>query len=231
MNDSFPRIITLLRNERKLTQKQAAASLGISQALLSHYERGIRECGLDFLVKTAEFYNVSCDYLLGRTAERSGAQITVEDIPEPDTNAADKRFRGSAVPVLNKKLIANSLNVLFDLLQKANCRALTNEASIYLMLSVYKVFRIIYQSNSKNPRSFFSVNEAMARGVSTAALEITESRLACVASGKDIGELEGLENAEALELNDDIIQMNYPAFSSSLHNLIRYAENRMESGE
>ena len=231
MNDSFPRIITLLRNERKLTQKQAAASLGISQALLSHYERGIRECGLDFLVKTAEFYNVSCDYLLGRTAERSGAQITVEDIPEPDTNAADKRFRGSAVPILNKKLIANSLNVLFDLLQKANCRALTNEASIYLMLSVYKVFRIIYLSNSKNPRSFFSVNEAMARGVSTAALEITESRLACIAAGKDVNDLQGLENADALELNDDIIQMNYPAFSSSLHNLIRYAENRMENGE
>ena len=231
MNDSFPRIITLLRNERKLTQKQAAASLGISQALLSHYERGIRECGLDFLVKTAEFYNVSCDYLLGRTAERSGAQLTVEDIPEPDTNSADKRFRGSAVPVLNKKLIANSLNIIFDLLQKANCRALTNEASIYLMLSVYKVFRIIYLSNAKNPRSFFSVGEAMSRGVSTAALEITESRLACVASGRDVYDLEGLENADALELNEEIIQANYPAFSSSLHNLIRYAENRMENND
>ncbi len=231
MNDSFPRIITLLRNERKLTQKQAAASLGISQALLSHYERGIRECGLEFLAKTADFYNVSCDYLLGRTAERSGAQITVEDIPEPDTNAADKRFRGSMVPVLNKKLIANSLNIVFDLLQKANCRALTNEASVYLMLSVYKVFRAIYLSNSKNPRSFFSVNEIMARGVSTAAMEITESRMTAIALGKDVDELEGLKSAELLELNEDIIQANYPAFSTSLHNLIRYAENRMENND
>lgn len=68
MNTEFPRIMTLRRKERKISQKQAAADLGISQALLSHYEKGIRECGLDFLVKAADYYNVSCDYLLGRTA-------------------------------------------------------------------------------------------------------------------------------------------------------------------
>jgi len=227
VNDSFPRIITLLRNERKLTQKQAASALGISQALLSHYERGIRECGLDFLVKTADFYGVSCDYLLGRAPERTGAQITVDDIPEPDINAIDKRSRGSAVPILNKKLIANSLNVLFDLLQKANCRALTNEASVYLMLAVYKIFRIVYFGNPKNPRNFFSVPEAMARGTSTAAMEIIESRLACVAAGKDIEGFDGLEDAEALELNAELIAANYPNFRTSLLNLIHTAENRM----
>ena len=69
MNDDFPRIITLQRKERKISQKKAATDLGISQALLSHYEKGIRECGLDFLVRIADYYNVSCDYLLGRTSE------------------------------------------------------------------------------------------------------------------------------------------------------------------
>ena len=44
----FNRIIKLLRKERGITQKQAAEDLGVSQALLSHYEKGIRECGLDF---------------------------------------------------------------------------------------------------------------------------------------------------------------------------------------
>ena len=47
MNQHFPRIITLLRKERGLSQKKAAEELCISQALLSHYEKGIRECGLD----------------------------------------------------------------------------------------------------------------------------------------------------------------------------------------
>ena len=61
MNSDFARIITLQRKERHISQKQAATDLGISQALLSHYEKGIRECGLNFLVKIADYYNVSCD--------------------------------------------------------------------------------------------------------------------------------------------------------------------------
>ena len=82
MNADFPRLITLLRKEKGISQKQAAAEFGISQALLSHYEKGIRECGLDFLVKCAKFYGVSCDYLLGVSPERNGRQLTVEDIPQ-----------------------------------------------------------------------------------------------------------------------------------------------------
>ena len=82
MGIEFNRIITLLRKERGITQKQAAQDLGISQAQLSHYEKGIRECGLAFVVQVADYYDVSCDYLLGRSAERSGQTITVEELPE-----------------------------------------------------------------------------------------------------------------------------------------------------
>lgn len=39
MNADFPRLITLLRKEKGISQKQAAAEFGISQALLSHYEK------------------------------------------------------------------------------------------------------------------------------------------------------------------------------------------------
>ena len=70
MNSDFARIITLQRKERQISQKQAAADLGISQALLSHYEKGIRECGLNFLVKIADYYNVSVDYILNRTDDK-----------------------------------------------------------------------------------------------------------------------------------------------------------------
>ena len=48
MNKDFPRILKLLRKERGIRQKEAADSLGVAQALLSHYENGKRECGLDF---------------------------------------------------------------------------------------------------------------------------------------------------------------------------------------
>lgn len=49
MNSDFPRIITLLRKERGISQKNAAAALGISQALLSHYERVFVNADLIFL--------------------------------------------------------------------------------------------------------------------------------------------------------------------------------------
>lgn len=81
MASEFNRILALLRKERGITQKQAAADLGISQAQLSHYEKGIRECSLAFVVQVADYYGVSCDYLLGRSADRSGQTISVADLP------------------------------------------------------------------------------------------------------------------------------------------------------
>lgn len=65
MNCKFPEIISTLRRAKGISQKQAAAELGIKQALLSHYENGIRECGLDFLIKLSEYYEVTTDELLG----------------------------------------------------------------------------------------------------------------------------------------------------------------------
>ncbi len=72
MSKSFPVVLSELRKEKGLSQKEAAEQLGISQALLSHYEKGIRECSQSFLLKTADFYGVTCDYLLGKSTDRQG---------------------------------------------------------------------------------------------------------------------------------------------------------------
>ena len=66
MSQAFPSILTKLRAERGISQRKAAADLGISQALLSHYENGLREPKLDFVVRAFDYYNVSADYILGR---------------------------------------------------------------------------------------------------------------------------------------------------------------------
>ena len=100
MNSDFPRILTLLRKERGISQKQAASELAISQALLSHYERGIRECGLDFVVRAANYYHVSCDYLLGCSPERNGTTLSMEDLPEPDQAGKGNMTRGAAGSIL-----------------------------------------------------------------------------------------------------------------------------------
>lgn len=82
MERNFPIILCELRKEKGLSQKDAAAQLGISQALLSHYEKGIRECGQSFLIKVADFYDVTCDYLLGRTPEKNDLTAVASTIFE-----------------------------------------------------------------------------------------------------------------------------------------------------
>jgi len=62
-----------LRQEKGLSQRQAAAELGISQALLSHYETDAREPKLDFVLKICDYYSVTTDFILGRTKERNDA--------------------------------------------------------------------------------------------------------------------------------------------------------------
>ena len=58
-----------LRNDHGLTQKQIAKLLNVSQNTYSQYEIGVSRFPLDAVVKLAEYYNVSVDYLVGLTDE------------------------------------------------------------------------------------------------------------------------------------------------------------------
>ncbi len=227
MNENFPRIITLLRKERGLSQKSAAESLGVSQALLSHYEKGIRECGLEFVVKTAEFYNVSTDYLLGRSPNRSGATITVEDLPESDAVTNNPTLQGSMLPILNKKLIGNSLNILFSLLQECGNRPLTTEVSAYLSAAVYKAFRILYSANGRNPQGMFAIPQKRYDGLADALQSIAEANAKCLSTGDNVDDKKGLHHTKAPLLTPELISEKYPLFSTSLFNLIQSTEEKM----
>ncbi|HCC00169.1 MAG TPA: transcriptional regulator [Ruminococcaceae bacterium] len=226
MNKDFPRILSLLRKEKGISQKNAAGQLGISQALLSHYEKGIRECGLDFVVRVADFYGVSCDYLLGRSPDRNGAVLSIEDLPEPDAEGKDNVFKGSMLPTLNKKLIENSLNIIFDLLQRVNNRALTTETSRLLSLSVYQVFRFLYAAGPKNPEGMFSIPEKAHSALSSAVQSLTEMQIHEILFEK--GGADFLQDRECLELSPEKITETYQRVATSLTNLIRNTELVLE---
>ncbi len=222
----FNRILTLLRKERGITQKEAAASLGISQALLSHYEKGIRECGLDFVVRAADFYGVSCDYLLGRSPDRTGATLVVDDIPDQDPTT-DSRFKGSVLPVLNKKLIVNSLNVLFDLLQKVPDKELVSEVSSFLMTAVYRMFRLIF-SAGRNKEDMFSVPKQLYGGSATAAMALSEAKVKAMLSGETVPGIPKVEGTEKLEITTEKLAKDYPLYSTSLLNMIQLTEKKLD---
>ena len=78
--ERFNEILSRLRREKGVSQREAAAALGISQALLSHYEKGVREPGLVFLSQACEYYGVSADYILGRSAYRQKIDFNHEQV-------------------------------------------------------------------------------------------------------------------------------------------------------
>ena len=231
MTSEFSRIITLLRKERGITQKQAAADLGVSQALLSHYEKGIRECGLEFVVKVADYYNVSCDYLLGRSADRNGLTLNMDDLPETD-NRADTRIRGgvlAVVPVMEKRLIMGALNILYDKLAASQNKSLVGEVSDYLMLAVYKMFRLLYASNSKNAEDLFKVSPATSAGYSTAAMLRAEANVQGMLAGENTEAGQGVKDAGPFAMTTATITQEYPLYATSLLNLIKTCESRIEA--
>lgn len=215
MNKDFPRIITFLRKERGLSQKQVAADLGISQALLSHYEKGIRECGLDFLVRAAEYFEVSCDYLLGRTVQRRLAAVTADDIPESDEI---RHIKGNMINQINKKLLMNTTTVIFDLLAQIGDKRLTNAVSNYLMSAEYQIFRTIYCSEENNTQSMFSITKNRYKALTSASmmldLEIIDSIIE--------------RNTLSLSLSPDIISTYFKGGAASLFNLIQLSERNIK---
>ncbi len=229
MNTDFARIMTLLRKEKKVSQKQAALDLGVSQGLLSHYEKGKRECGLDFLVRAADYYNVSCDYLLGRSPEPEGKTISVSEIPEIDPNHRDKVTPNSVIIAFNKKLVLNSLNVIFSLLTKCRSNTVIKEASGYLMLAIYKVFRFLWSSNPKNDQNYFTIEKSAANHSADAAMAVACARLSAATEGVVLSGEDCIKNADGLAMDTQSLGQEYPQYYSSMVNLIKNSEARIKA--
>ena len=66
----FPRLRDL-REDMDMNQTRIAEMLGIKQTVYSRYERGFQTLPTEHLVKLADFYDVSADYILGRTNNKA----------------------------------------------------------------------------------------------------------------------------------------------------------------
>ena len=66
MKNKFSEQLNGLRIENNLSRVQLAEKLNISVRLVSYWENGQRECDFDMLIKIANLFSVSVDYLLGR---------------------------------------------------------------------------------------------------------------------------------------------------------------------
>ena len=209
MKNSFSTAITELRKAKGLTQKQAAKALGISQSLLSHYENGLRECNLDFLLKISDFYDVTCDRILGRS------------IPV----CQDEGDKENLSQVQN---IYDSIEIMFDLMEHCNNQSVSKEIADFINISIYRIFRLVYFSGENSGEGIFKLPKHTYRAMADAKMQMSESEIRCALSGWDeSGELEPILDKGALTYTKRELSTLYGEKFDRLLELLAAAEEKI----
>ena len=219
MASEFSRTLSLLRRERGVSQRTAAGDLGISQALLSHYENGVREPGLAFVVRACDYYHVSADFILGRTLSREGSMLTHEEI----LNSAEPGniLQGSVMATLQSKLLSGATGVLFGLLGKLGDKAAINAAAAYLGNAVYQLYRHLYRASGANENYFALDAEACSVGMADADMKLEETRYVQALRNQSA------QKAEFPDLSADAVTAAYPGRCQSLTQVLSTADARL----
>ena len=79
-----------LRSEKSITQQEIASAIKISRSVISEYESGKSEPTANVIIKLADFFGVSADYLLGRSDDLGN--ITVQSPTESQLTAEEKEL-------------------------------------------------------------------------------------------------------------------------------------------
>ena len=159
MLENFNERLVELRTEKGISQKEAAADLGISQALLSHYEKGIREYSLSFLCRAAEYYDVTTDYILGRSQSRKGLNADTFEDREEDS-------------VFNTRSIYRAAIMTHERMNAGSAQA-GERADLLYAVTIYRILFTAAQLGYI-PKRWFSMNPKQAQAL---ALSITEMQL------------------------------------------------------
>ena len=221
MNADFSRTLGLLRQEKGISQRKAAKELGISQALLSHYENGIREPGLAFVARACDYYHVSADYLLGRTLSRDGGMIDAESLY--DVSDEKGTLKGSIAATLQKKMLANTAGVLFELLGRTNDRTLISSAGGYLGGALYQLYRALHRACG-GKEEYFSLGAA---AYQTGAVD-AQMRTDYVAYASSLAQMTE-DGALFPAMEDETLAALYPGLMQSVTQVLHSTEEKTNS--
>ncbi len=218
MNNDFPRVMKMLRRERGLRQKEAADQLGIAQALLSHYENGKRECGLDFLITAADFYGVSVDFILGRTNSRHGTVVSTDTLRDSTVSESYTGDPAGAGTLLRKKLITNSLEVVFTLIMNAKNSKLASTVSSYLMTAVYRAYRMVFSAGGQNDENSFAIPAENVADVCLASLALDDVKARTAAKSGSADE----------KITNLRIEQEFPRQSAAIFSVVTNVEKDLK---
>ncbi|MES5896931.1 helix-turn-helix domain-containing protein [Bacillus cereus group sp. RP43] len=106
-----------LRKNSKITQEQLGNAIGVSKMAISYFEKGKKSPGRESLEKIADHFNVTTDYLLGRsedpelneeenktvTEEGKNIMALIESLPEDERKKAWEQLEMYVTYMQNKK--------------------------------------------------------------------------------------------------------------------------------
>ena len=86
---SFEKRIAELRKEKKISQEELSKKIGVHQNVIGRYERGEAKPSIEVATAIADAFNVSLDYLVGKTEfivdeDIANRILTIQKLPEQD---------------------------------------------------------------------------------------------------------------------------------------------------
>lgn len=113
----FRLVVKNLREERGISQYQLANDLGVAQSTVGMWESGRREPGFDATQKLADYFDVSIDYLLGRTQQKKPTPNERDGLLEAIRSDPRKLDVARLIFSLDEQGLAK-LEKLFDIVQE-----------------------------------------------------------------------------------------------------------------
>lgn len=203
--------LSSLRKKRGISQKSAASQLGISQALLSHYEKGIRECSLEFLGKLADFYNVSTDYLLGRE-DTYALNPLMKAMQGKSTEHSPEHENSKRITL---QAIARIYAVCDEVQNKKLQEELDQTTTVYL----YYLMRVL-QLGTSTDKSYYNLPEDRALLFAQSYLQTCYLRIC-----KRVEALPA-KKQELIDFGSESLRAEHPACSAAISSLINEVERK-----
>ena len=181
----FAETLSMLRKERGISQKKAAGELGISQALLSHYEKGIRECGLDFIIRCSEYYGVTTDYLLGVSENRNGMSVEYLAALSDDST-------------YSVSMLAKATKYLLDTVAASSSDpAEKGFVYDYYLLTLYRGALTLAKAGVI-PKELFKIDYSVAKDLASAAIAIQDAKFVLIEDKSRTG----VDSSQRTVIND-----------------------------
>lgn len=103
----FSEILKLLRKEKKITQFQLSKNLNVTHGAIAMWETNKRQPDNETLIKIADYFNVTIDYLLGRSDEPTVRKDTEKEKAAVELTAEESKL----LEIFRKLNVKNRMHV------------------------------------------------------------------------------------------------------------------------